>query len=76
MHIVVATDVDQDNYLTVQEPERHHSLFAVVFPRVFARDREVVPDRLGALEVQAVPLNVPAALGLVPGGHCLIVMTI
>ena len=69
MHVVVAIDVDQNDDLTVQETERHHSLFAVVLPRVFARDREVIPNGIGALEVQAMPLNVPAAFGLVPGGH-------
>ena len=76
MHIIVAVGVDQDNDLTIQESERHHSLFTVILPRVFTGDSEVVPDGLGALEVQAMKLYVPAALRLVPGGHQLIVFTI
>ena len=56
-------------------PKRHHSLLALVLPRVFARDGEVVPDGLGPLEVQTVDRNVATAFGFIPGGHQHIVVT-
>ena len=76
MHIVVVVDMDQHDCLAIQQSKRHHSLFAVVRPRVLAGDGEIVPDGFGPLEVQTVIGNVPAAFGLIPGGHEQIVVTI
>jgi len=76
MHIVGSVNMDQDNHLAIQEPEGHHSLFAVVLPRVFSGDGEVIPDGFDLLEVQTVIFDVAAALWLVPGGNEEIVATI
>ena len=69
MHVLVPVNVNQNDHLAFQDPERHLSAFAVVFPRVLAGDGEVVPNGFGPLEVQPVRLDVPAAFGLVPGGY-------
>ena len=76
MHIVVSVNMDQNDYLAIQEPKRHQPLFAVIFPCVFAGDGEVVPDGLGPLEIQTVIFNIAAAFGLIPGGHAQSVVTI
>lgn len=76
MHIVVAIDVHHDHNLSTQESEGHQPLLAVIFPSVFTRDGEVVPDGLCALEVQAVNFDVAPTLWLVPGRDGQIVSTI
>ena len=76
MHVVVPVNMNQDDWLAMQESKRHQSLFTVIFPPVFAGDGEVVPDGLGPLEVQTVIFNVAAPFGFVPGGHAQIVVTI
>lgn len=62
MHVIVPVDVNQYDYLAIQDSERHQTCFAIVFPRILARNGEVVPNGVGSLEIQAVPLNIPAAL--------------
>lgn len=69
MRIVGSVNMDQDNHLAIQEPEGHHSLFAVILPRVFSGDGEGIPDDFDPLEVQTVVSDITATLWLVPGGH-------
>lgn len=76
MHFVVSVSVDQNHYLAIQEPKRHHSFLAIVLPPVFTRDGEIVPDGLGPFEVQIVRRNISSAFGFIPGGHRHIVGTI
>ena len=47
MHIIVPVNVNQDDHLAIQDPERHQTAFAVAFPRVLAGDGEVVPNGFG-----------------------------
>jgi hypothetical protein len=69
MHIVGSVDMDRDHHLAIQEPEAHQSPFAVILPRIFAADGEVIPDGFGTLEVQTVIFNVTATPWFVPGGQ-------
>ncbi len=75
MHVEVPVHVNHDDYLAIHDSKRHHSLLAVVLPRVFTGDGEVVPDGLGPVEVQTVDRNVATAFGFIPGGHKHIVVT-
>src|SRR3989304_9084029 len=76
MHVVVSVNMDQNDCLAIQKTKRHQPFFAVILPRVFAGDGEVVPDGIGPLEVQTVIFNIAAALGFIPGGHAQSVVTI
>lgn len=69
MHVLVPVNVNQDDHFAIQDPERHQTALAVVFPRVLTGYGEVVPYGFSPLEVEPVRLDVPAAFGLVPGGQ-------
>lgn len=61
--------VDQHDDLVVQTSEGNEALFVVAFANVFASYGEVVPNSLSANEIEAMNLDIPAALPFVPRGH-------
>ena len=75
MCISPSLGVDEHNDLTGQETKGNPSTLTVILAQIFACYGEVVPDRFGADEIQAVRLDVALALRLVPGRHTLIVVT-
>ena len=47
----------QHDHITFQNAEGDEALFAVAMANIFARNREVVPDRLAFREIEAVILD-------------------
>ena len=64
-----AFGIDQHNHIALQQTEGNQALLVVSAARVFARDREVVPDRLTPDKIETVIFDVLPALRLIPGGH-------
>ena len=58
--------VNQHNHLTVQNAETHQTHLTVIFPLVFARDREVIPNRIASNEIKSMILDVQFAFGFIP----------
>ena len=54
MVVVTALRVNEHDDFTVQQAERNPARLAVVLANVFACDGKVVPDHLGADEVESV----------------------
>ena len=50
--------IHHDNHFAMQQAKSHKTPFAVNAANVLARDREVVPDVLDFLEIQAMILDV------------------
>ncbi len=63
MDVVVALRMNQHNDFAIEKTESHQPFFTIAFANVLAGDREVVPNGLCALEVQAVVINVVTSLG-------------
>ena len=61
--------IDQHNHVALQQAEGNQALLVVSAAHVFARDREVVPDRLTPDEIETVIFDVLPALRLVLGGY-------
>ena len=61
-----ALGVNQHNHLTVQDAETNQTNLTVIFPFVFARNREVIPNRIAANEIKSMILNVQFAFGFIP----------
>jgi len=76
MHFVVAFCVHENNHFAAQNAECYQPFLSVICPDILTSDREVVPDGVGPLEIQAVKLDVASPLGFVPSGHVHIVVTI
>ena len=64
-----ALGVNQHNHFTVQYAETHQTNLTVIFPFVFARDREVTPNRITSCEIKSMILDVQFAFGFIPSGH-------
>src|ERR1700720_45044 len=68
--------VNHNNDLAVEAPEGDQPLLVVAPAHVLTGDREIVPDRLAANEVQAVTLDIVETLPFVPRSDYHIVVTI
>ena len=60
---------DQDYDFRIEQSKGDQPDFAVILANIFARDRGIVPDRVGIPEVQAVHAQIAETLRRVPGGH-------
>ena len=60
-----ALGVNQHNHLTVQNAEAHQTNLTVIFPFVFARNREVIPNRIASNEIKSMVLDVQFAFGFI-----------
>ena len=58
--------VNQHNHLTVQNAETHQTNLTVIFAFVFARNREVIPNRIAPNEIKSMILDVQFAFGFIP----------
>ena len=61
-----ALGVNQHNHFTVQNAETNQTNLAVIFPVVFARDREMIPNRITSNEIKSMILDVQLAFGFIP----------
>ena len=64
-----AFGVNQHNHLTMQNAETHQTNLTVIFPFVFARDREMILNRITSIEIQSMILDVQFAFGFIPSEH-------
>ena len=64
-----ALGVNQHDHLTVQYAETHQTNLTVIFPFVFARNREMIPNRIASSEVKSMVLDVLSAFGFVSNEH-------
>ena len=61
-----ALGVNQHNHLTVQNAETNQTNLTVIFPFVFARNREMIPNRITSNEIKSMVLDVEFAFGFIP----------
>ena len=66
VHFPIAIGVHEDNDHAIENAECDEVNLAVTRPKVLAGDREAVPDRVDADEIQAVVPQIAQALRLVP----------
>ena len=64
-----ARGVNQHNHFTVQNAETHQTNLTVIFPFVFACDREMILNRITSIEIQSMILDVQFAFGFIPSEH-------
>ena len=66
MRYTGALGVNQHNHLTVQNAETNQTHLTVIFPFVFARNGEVIPNRITSNEIKSMVLDVEFAFGFIP----------
>jgi len=54
VHVFAALNVHENDYVAVQEPEGHHTLFPICLASILACDRWQIPERFGASKVEAM----------------------
>ena len=57
-----ALGVNKHNHLTVQNAETNQTNLTVIFPFVFARNREMIPNRIASNEIKSMILDVQLSL--------------
>ena len=61
-----ALGVNQHNHHTVQNAETNQTNLTEIFPFVFARNCEMIPNRIASNEIKSMILDVQFAFGFIP----------